>query len=70
MADTSPFRHLKRGTASEYTLVSDSGESLRLEWYLWMGIRNAAATVGGWRPAGTEQPEGWDATTRGPGGRG
>jgi hypothetical protein len=67
MTDTSRFQHLKRGAASEYTLVSESGETQRLECLMWMAVRNAAALVGSWRPAGTEAPANWDPETPWPG---
>ena len=59
MTDTSRFQHLQRGNVPEYTFVSDSGETVRLEWFMWLGLRNFAAVLGNWQPAGTEPPENW-----------
>jgi hypothetical protein len=41
-------------------LVSQSGERYEIAANLWQVLRWMAAEFGGWRPAGTAAPEGWD----------
>jgi hypothetical protein len=62
--DTSKFRYLKMGDVDMYAFVGKAGERMLIDRFTWMGLRNFAASVGGWDPKGTEAPEGWDSTQR------